>query len=149
MHHCHPAKFIECRADTGYIRCINWYDLITSFHMQLSHPPTFPDDQIFRIFFSSCQASIINPATFRIPSNPYRPAPSTRLTKCFVPVNHAAFCPIASIFSSFLGRTRISGWIVGSYERPGYCCFSHSNVAFFFRIYRIQIDSCHRKAMCQ
>ena len=38
--------------------------------------------------------------------------------------------PIASIFSSFLGRTRISGWIVGSYERPGYCCFSHSNVAF-------------------
>ena len=129
MHHCHPAQFIQGRADTGYVSCVNRYNSVTLSHMQLSHPHPF---RMIRSSgsFSSCQASVINSAVLRIPSNPYSPAPSTRLTKCLVPVNHAAFCPIASTSDSFLGFIRISGRIVGSYSSSGYCSFSHSNVSF-------------------
>ena len=49
-------------------------------------------------------------AVLRIPSNPQRPPPCTILTKFLLPVNHAAFCPMARIFPSFsLERTRIFG----------------------------------------
>ena len=80
VHDCHSAQLVQCGTNTGYICRINWYDSIRLSHRQHSHPHPFCTTS-FSVSFSSRYASIINSAVLRIPSNPYRPSPCTRLTK--------------------------------------------------------------------
>ena len=80
VHHRHAAQLIQGRTDTGHIRSINWYNTIRLSHRQQSHPHPFCTTRD-SVSFSSRKASIISSASFRIPSNPYRPPPCTIFTK--------------------------------------------------------------------